>query len=469
MAATPDTLAAAIEQNEVTDWAMIVQPAIHNASEPRPPVSSFVLHTIAQLAVYDAAMAIGGGYEPYHTATRAPKDADLRAAVGTAAYRAARGRVAQSQLAYLDDKYGAYMATIVDGPSKQHGIEVGEASAAGILALRADDGFNHTVTYQCSASPPPAGEFEPEGGCGTQPIDPKIAAVTPFTFSNPAQFRPDGPDPLTSDRWVTDFDEVKAYGRKDSTVRTPEQTDVVYFWSEHAYVHWNRNLVKLATGRGLNIADTARLFAMAYTAAADAAIAGFEAKYFYRSWRPRTSIPGAADDGNPKTTPDATWVPLLSVNHPEYPSGHAFESSAVTEAVATFFRTDQVVWTIETSKAAVPQLVQTQRTYPNLKAIVDEIDNARVWAGLHYRNSMIEGNALGTEVAKHVMKTHFRRRAAGPAAATTLPRTGSAWPTAPLAVLGLTLSGAGAATRALARRQGQSSGVVPCADRRGAR
>ncbi|MGH3824353.1 MAG: vanadium-dependent haloperoxidase [Pseudonocardiaceae bacterium] len=396
--------------NAVTDWASIVQPAIHSASEPRPPGSSFVLHTIAQLAVYDAVVAIEGGYKPYHTAIEVPEGADMRAAVATAAYRTVRGRVAPSQFAYLDERYGAYMKDVPQSRAKTDGIEVGEAAAAGILALRANDGFTNTVAYQCSANPSPAGEFEPNGGCGTQPVDAVIAQVTPFTFPNPAQFRPDGPDSFGSDRWVKDFNEVKAYGRMDSSVRTKEQTDVVYFWAEHSYVHWNRNLISLAVSKGLDVSDTARLFAMAHTAASDAAIAGFEAKYFYRTWRPRTAIPRAAEDANPNTDPDPAWTPLLTVNHPEYPSGHAFASTALTEAVAVFFGTDQVEWTIETSKDAVPQLVQTKRTYTSLNALMDDVDNARVWAGLHYRNSMVEGGALGSEIAQHVTKVYFRPR-----------------------------------------------------------
>jgi vanadium-dependent haloperoxidase-like protein len=194
-------------------------------------------------------------------------------------------------------------------------------------------------------------------------VDAKLARVKPFTFGDPAQLRPNGPDPFTSGRWVEDFDKVKAYGRSDSSVRTPEQTDVAYFWSEHGYVHWNPNLIGLALARDLDVLETARLFAMAYTAASDAVIAGVEAKYFYRTWRPRTAIPRATEDGNPRTVPDPTWTPLLTVNHPEYPSGHALLSTALTEAVAEFFGTDDVEWTIVTSKDAVPQLVQTKRTY----------------------------------------------------------------------------------------------------------
>jgi hypothetical protein len=276
--------------------------------------------------------------------------------------------------------------------------------------------------------------------------------VRPFTFVDPAQFRPDGPDPFTSERWVSDFNEVKAYGGKDSTVRTPEQTDVAHFWSENPYVHWNRNLFNLATARGLDIRDTARLLAMAGTTASDAAIAGIEAKYFYRSWRPRTAIPRAAEDGHPDTAPDPAWAPLLSVNHPEYPSGHSFVSAALTRGLTEVFGTPEVEWTIETSKAAVPKLVQSQRTYHNLNGVLAEINDARVWAGLHYRSSMTDGFALGDRVAAHVTEHYFRPTERGPAPTRELPRTGPPGPPRWHAGLGASLIGAGAATWAAARR-----------------
>jgi hypothetical protein len=445
-------IGAAAAPNPVTEWAVIVQSAIHNPGEPRPAASAYILQTMTQLAVYDAVVAITGGYQPYNTGVNAPKGADLRAAVATAAYRAARGRVAPSQFASLDAKYGAYMAAIPDSGAKRQGVETGEVSAAAVLARRAGDGFDKTVAYACSAVPPPVGEFEPDGGCGTQPVEAKIAGVTPFTFGDPAQFRPDGPDPLTSERWVSDFNEVKAYGGKDSTVRTPEQTDVAYFWSENPYVHWNRNLTNLATARGLDIRDTARLLAMAWVTASDAVMVGFEAKYFYRSWRPRTAIPRAAEDGHPDTAPDSAWAPLLSVNHPEYPSAHAFVSAALIGGLTEVFGTPEVEWTIETSRTAVPQLVQSQRTYRNLNAILAELNDARVWAGLHYRTSMTDGFALGNRVAAHVTKHYFRPAEGGPAPARELPRTGSTRPPEWLAGLGASLIGAGATTRAMARR-----------------
>ena len=453
----PASPAEAAGPNVVTEWALTVQNAIHNQTEPRGVASSYVLHTITQLAVYDAVMAIEGGFEPFQTVVKAAEDADVRAAVATAAYRAARGRVAATQFAYLDDRYTTFMAGLPDGPPKQHGIDVGEAAATGILASRANDGFSNVVTYECSGTPLKVGEFEPDGGCTTQPVETKVGQVTPFTFSNPAQFRPDGPTPSTSDQFTADFDEVKAYGAANSTVRTAEQTDVAYFWSEHAYVHWNRNITNLAIAKGLGVTDTARLLAMLWTGMTDTAIAGLEAKYHYRFWRPRTAIPRAAEDDNPKTLPDPAWTPLISVNHPEYPSGHGFITGAIAAVLTTFFGNNQLPdWTIETSKTAVPKLVQTQRSYPNLDAMAAEINNARVWGGLHYRFSMTAGNALGARVGQQAIKDRFR-----PVAATTpisaeqqlLPRTGAAPLIGLFALLGFGLTAAGALTRALGRRR----------------
>lgn len=413
LCATPAQAFAATTPNAVTDWAQIVQPAIHNPpTAPRPAGSAEVLHTMAMLAMYDAMMAIEGGYQPYAAAIPSSPGADARAAVATAAYVTVHARVAAPEAAYLDQQYVAYLAGIADGAAKTEGVRIGVEAATAMLTLRANDGFGNLVLYQCSSVPPGPGEFEPDTGCPTQPgapqpADVKLGQVRPFTFSNPGQFRPDGPDPLTSKEYTEDFIETRDYGRIDSTVRSPEQTDIAYFWAEHPYVHWNRNLIGLAVSHGLNVMQTARLFAMVHTTASDAIIAGFGAKYHYRAWRPRTAIPGADADGNPDTEADPAWTPLLRVNHPEYPSGHGFWSMAVIEAVSTFFGTSRVPWTITTSKAAVPPLVQTERTYYQLSALRREIGDARVWAGLHWRHSVRHGEQIGRHVAAHVAKYFF--------------------------------------------------------------
>ena len=399
--------------NAATDWSVIVQQAIHNATAPRSAGTSQILHATVMLAVYDATVAIAGGSQPYVASIVPAPGADVRAAVATAAYLTARARVLDSQVAYLDQQYASYLATIPAGPARAEGVQIGELAAAAVLAARANDNFSVVVPYECSSMPPAIGEFEPDAGCpagpgSPQPADVKAGRILPFTFDNPARFRPDGPDPLTSSAYAEDFTETRDLGRHDSTVRTAEQTDIAYFWSENPYVHWNRNITNLAIARGLSLADTARFFALVHTAAADAIIAGFEAKYFYTAWRPRTAIPLADYDDNPDTAGDPGWRPLLSVNHPEYPSGHGFWSTAVVDSVATFFGTNKVTWTLVTSKVAVPRVIRTERTYEDLNAMMREIGNSRVWAGLHWRHAIRHGEQVGRRVAAHVARNFFR-------------------------------------------------------------
>lgn len=396
---------AAYAQNVVTDWATIVQPALN--TPPQLPAVQMVLRATVQIAVYDSVVAIEGGYRPFAAAITAPPGADIRAAVATAAYltaRAARTRVTSSPFPALDDAYQTYMANIPPGAARNDGVSVGAAAANAVVALRSSDGMTNVVPYACSADPAPAGEFEPNGGCNTQPAGTNVGQIQPFTFSNSARFRPDGPDPLTSNAYTEDFIETRDFGRLDSNVRTPEQTDIAYFWQA---VDTHRGLTDLAISRALGIRDAARFFAMVYTAAADANIAGFEAKYFYRSWRPRTAIPRADTDGNPDTDADPTWKPLISVNHPEYPSAHSYSTTAITDTAARFFGTNKVAWTLTASRAAIPQLVQTERTYHDLNALMREIYDARVWAGLHWRHSMMHGAQVGRKVSKYVSDNFF--------------------------------------------------------------
>jgi hypothetical protein len=400
--------------NPVIHWAGVVQQSIHNAAAPRSAGSSEILHTMVHLAVYDAVVAIEGGSKPFAARIHAFPWADVNAAVATAAFVTARNRVAQSQRAALETEYYRYVGEIPDGWAKWDGIRVGWQSAAMMLYVRSNDRFENVVPYQCSATPTAVGEFEPDSGCpasptAPQPVDVKLGQIKPYSSFNPRLFRPDAPPALTSETYTTDFAEVRDYGRADSTVRTAEETDIAFFWSENPYVHWNRNLTRLAISHNLDTRDTARLFAMAHTAVSDAIIVGFEAKYYYRFWRPRTAIPRAASDDNPYTDADSSWRPLLQVNHPEYPSGHGFWSGALLYAVASFFQSEQVTWTIATSKTAVPRVEKTERTYHDLNELEAEIGNARVWGGLHFRNSIRVGEQIGDGMALVVLSQHFRR------------------------------------------------------------
>jgi hypothetical protein len=297
------------------------------------------------------------------------------------------------------------MVSIPAGEARSNGVLAGQNAAAGIQVLRADDGLNNAVLYECSGIQLPVGQFEPDAGCGTQPIAVNVGQIRPLTFPDPSRFRPTGPNPLTSNAYVTDFIETRDYGRADSSIRTPEQTDIAYFWQA---LNIHSDLVNLAVSRRLNVPDAARFFAMVYTAAGDAGIVGFGTKYYFRHWRPRVAIPRADADGNADTDADATWKPLISVNHPEYPSAHSFLTTAITDAMARFFGTSKVACTLTASRAAIPQLVKTERTYADLNTMMRELENARVWAGLHWRHSMEHGADIGRLVARHVCDNFFQ-------------------------------------------------------------
>jgi hypothetical protein len=390
-------------QNVVTDWAKIVQPAVNTPAIA--PAYQMVQRAVIQIAVYDAVIAIEGGYKPFAAnMDSSPEQADVRVAAATAAWRTARSRVDPSQVSYLDTQYTAYLAGTQSTKMTVRGVVVGERAAAAILARRSNDGFNKVVLYECSANPPKTGEFEPDGGCGSQPVGANIGEILPFTFQRQSRFRPSGPDPLTSIAYSADFANTKDLGRADSAVRTPEQTDIAFFW-QGADLH--AGLVSLPVDHRLSVRDAARFFAMVYTSAADANIAGYEAKYHFRSWRPRTAIPRANADDNANTQPDPTWKPLISVNHPEYPSAHLFSTGALADAVARFFGTIKISWTLTASKTAFPQLVRTERTYSDLDSMLHEIYNARVWAGLHWLNSSSDGAKIGRNVAAHVYSNYF--------------------------------------------------------------
>lgn len=248
---------------------------------------------------------------------------------------------------------------------------------------------------------PGPGVFEPTPP-PPSPVDVKLAHVRPLTFDSPSRFRPRGPSRLSRARYAADLAEVAALGRVDSVVRTPEQTDIARFWAENTYIQWNRNLRRLATEQRLDLVATARMMALVHVSASDAVIGCFDAKYHYLFWRPVHAIARADTDGNADTGPDPTWAPLLIVNHPEYPSAHACWTKAVTDAVAAFFGTDRVVFTLDST------VTGTTPTYRRFSAAMREVFVARIYAGLHFRDSMADGQAVGRRVARHVVCNFFQ-------------------------------------------------------------
>ena len=294
-----------------------------------PPLAMPHLATVS-LAIYDTAMAFGGRFEPYHAHPVVPAGASFEAAVATAGHDAIVGRLPASA-AVVDARYAATLATIADGQAKLDGIAVGHAVAADLLALRATDGYGVDQAAYYEATTPVAGLWVPIAGRG---VFPWIGHLTPFTLRSSDQFLAPPPPSLTSRRWARDYNEIKALGGVVSS-RTPEQTSLALFFTDHATQQWNRVARQLADAEDLGPRGRARLYAELDTAGADALIGCWATKYRYLFWRPEAAITTTFDDDNPRTTTDPSWRPLRPTpNFADYTSGH----SCITSASMAVFR-----------------------------------------------------------------------------------------------------------------------------------
>jgi hypothetical protein len=231
-----------------------------------------------------------------------------------------------------------------------------------------------------------------------------VADVRPFLIENPSQFRSNGPNPLESKRYAREFDEVKSLGSADSSARTPEQTDMARFWAEHPPAMWSRIFRQLAVGEGLRVADSSRFYAMLYLTAADAAIACWDDKARWLHWRPISAIREAETDGNPATSADPAWVPLIATPpYPEHPAGHPCVSGSIVATLQDFFRSDRRDF------GATSAVSGTARSFSRFSQAIDEIIDARVYSGIHFRTADDQGARIGREVAGWRDRHFFHR------------------------------------------------------------
>jgi hypothetical protein len=352
--------------------------------------------------MYDAVAAVEGGLDPFATGVTAPPEASADAAVAQAARDVLVARV-PGQATPVQIAYDAYMASIPDGPAKDAGKAVGAVAAAGMLAMRLGDHYDDVVPY-VQATPGP-GVFEPIAP--STPTDVKLGRVRPFTYSDQSAYRPGAPLDLGSKRYARDVAEVQEYGRAVGSVRTTEQTETVRFFTDQAYVQYSRALRGLANARALDLRESARLLGYVYVSVADTMIACWEAKFHYNFWRPNHAIQRADTDDNPATTPELTWLPLVVGNHPEYPSGHACFTAAVTESLHRYFGTKELGFAVSSA------VVGKTRTYQSLDDLVADVENARVWGGLHFRTTMTETAKDFRRIARDVGRNDFLDRSDG--------------------------------------------------------
>ncbi|HKU55437.1 MAG TPA: hypothetical protein VJP41_00250 [Gaiellaceae bacterium] len=368
------------------------------------PGEAAVYMGIVHVAIYDAAVAIDGGYKPFLPTDAAPANTSPEAAIATAAYNTLSGLQPQlgADQTILDNDYTAYMAAMPDGTAKSNGIIVGRQVADSVVNWRTNDGRGCTTTLQVLNPPAPGpGVWQPN------PTGPVLGlclpGMRPLALQSASQFRPDGPNALTSQDYADDLNQVEQLGAANSTTRTPAQTEQALFWTDHDIRMWNDGLLRLAADQNLNLVQTARMLAMAHVAGGDAMIACFDAKYHYWFWRPYQAIHLADTDGNPTTIADPNWQPLRPTpNFPEYPSAHACHSTAVVTALEAFFGTNKIPVTLDS------RVTHTTRSYDRLDDIVKDVDWARVLVGFHFRNSDLQGTALGRKVGRYVADNYFQ-------------------------------------------------------------
>lgn len=366
------------------------------------PGEAAVYMGIVHTAIYEAAIAISGSRVD-HAEGNPPDFA--ASAIATAAHHTLVGLqpalgLTPAQQATLDADYAAYIDKLPGGQTKSAGIAIGERVATAVLATRVDDGRDKNPTLGDLNPPAPGpGVWAP---AASPVLGLRLPGIKPLVLESAAQFRPDGPYALTSSAFAEDFNQVEEMGRVDSTVRSAAQTEIARFWFDHDARQWNDGLLQLAAARGLDLLQTARMLAMAHVAGGDAMVGCFEAKYTYWFWRPYQAIPLAAEAGNPAIIADPTWKPLGSTpNFPEYPSAHACHSTAVAEALASFFGTSRVSFSLDS------RVTGTHHDYTDFEQVVDEVDQARVWAGFHFFHSDLDGSILGRNVARYVIKHRF--------------------------------------------------------------
>jgi hypothetical protein len=390
----------------VVTWNQIALDATVTANQgPLPQIRSMA---IVHLAVHDAVNGITGDYETYRPVGDVPHDAAPEAAAIAAAHRVLV-TLFGAQSTNLNGWRAASLAA--EGLTEDDpGIDVGENAAAAILAIAAADKSN-MASFPYTA--PGAGN----PGVWV-PVDARPAAspgwgyVVPWVLRSGSQFRPEGPPALDSARYTRDYLEVWALGGRTGSARSQLQSDVARFWLAAPAVLWNQVLRQILAVRGQDLSASARTVALFYLAASDAGIACWDAKYTYNFWRPYTAIRQADTDDNPQTIADPAWeIFLTHGQHPEYPSGHTTNSGAMVAVLNLLFGDDPGVPLNVTS----PTNAGLERTWATPSEGLDEVVEARIWSGFHFRTADEVGVRLGRQVAQFVFRHALReRRGAGP-------------------------------------------------------
>jgi len=387
--------------DEVTNWNRIMLDALLG-----PPVVAAPLAersaAIVQAAVFDAVNGIERRYTPIHVIPAAPPGASQRAAAVQAAY-ASLVNLFPSQTATFDQKRTISLSGISSGPaaenseSIQWGIEWGQTVADAIWTWRSADGFSNVPPPYVGGLAP--GQWRPTPPAFAPGLAPQLAVMTPWAILSPSQFRPGGPPSLTSTQYAADFNETKSMGSATSATRTADETLYVKFWNSASPADFfDPVAIALAAERHLTFSEESRVLALLNISLADAIIGCWDAKYTYSSWRPVTAIQLAGTDGNSDTAADPSWAPLIvTPPFPEYPSAHSCVSGAATRILSNYFGENTA---FSVSSDGIPGTV---RYFSDFSAVIEEIKNARVFGGIHFRTACNDGQTLGQAIGDYIL------------------------------------------------------------------
>jgi hypothetical protein len=402
--AVPTSLPAAAVNvpDQVLAWNQYAYDELIVTKLQAPPVSVLNL-AIVHGAVYDAVNAIDGGYEPYLVSPSAARNASEDAAAAAAAYQVLLNLIPDRASVLLGD-YNASLAAILGAGVSQAridaGVAVGEAAAAAMILERTGDGRNGTAVFSEGTLP---GEWRRvplvTGGNAFR----WIGQVDPFLVNSAAQFATVGPKELSSEAYAEEFEQVKKLGRATGSTRTPNQTSIALFWTDHAVAMWTRIFRQISIAQDLSTAENARFFASLYLTGADAAITCFEDKETKHFWRPQTAIQEAENDENPATHADPAWTSLLpNPPYPDHPSGHNCVSGSFVRTLQQFFGTNVM------SFSATHSMNGITRSFTRFGQAISEIKRARVYGGLHFWSADAQGARLGRRVANWRQEHYFQ-------------------------------------------------------------
>jgi hypothetical protein len=368
----------------VTDWSLV-------ATQARAGGVEFA---IVHAAMFDAVNAIERRYAPYKIVPSSPRHGASPEAAAAAAAHRALVTLFPEQAVTLDATYATSLATLPNDAARAKGIALGEEVANAMVALRANDGRAASAPVYVFGSGPGVYQqttpYPPSG----QPVNTLLPNVTPLVIASASQFRAYGPPGLTSARYLRDLEEVRQYGSLGSTVRTDTQSEIGQFHTENPTQFWGRNLSNFVASRHLGTLKSARLMALFALAQADAVIACFDSKYVYSFWRPSTAIHES----------DPSWLPFVNTPpHPEYPAAHGCVGGAMARTMELFFN-GRVKFSFNST------VTGRIHDYDCPQDLVDEITDARVYGGMHFRSSVHHGVAVGRSVANWISRHALQPR-----------------------------------------------------------